>query len=116
MNIPDPAVYAAIPVVGASIVWVGRQFIREQNRRDALDNKTHDIQLIRDNDDNPVEPLRLSARDWLNIVAAIEKQFNGRYWLASEARAAMEALGHKLDSQSEKLHDRISKLRDEINE
>lgn len=82
---------------------------------------------------------QLSARDWVNIMAAIEKQFNGRYWLAPEARAAIAVLQQALgdlrnhlqgqdadlqkaigemtkhsQEQNEKLHERISNLRKEL--
>lgn len=113
MNIPDPAVYASIPVLGGAIVWVGRQFIREQNRRDGLDTETQRIQARRD--DQPITNyLTLSVRDWASIMEQIEKRFNGRYWQATEARAAMKEIREHSEQQTQRLHDRISKLGDEI--
>jgi hypothetical protein len=70
MNIPDPAVYAALPVVGAFVVWSARSLI---------------LQVTGRNEPEPVL-INLSARDWLNIMGAIEKQFNGRYLMTEEAR------------------------------
>lgn len=58
--------------------------------------------------------VQLSARDWLNIIAAIEKTFNGRYFLAPEGRALIAELRVYFDQHQEKLHDRISKMREEI--
>lgn len=61
--------------------------------------------------------LQLSARDWLNLSTAFEKQFNGRYLRAEEFRDTMndvrrdakEGRDHA-DLVAEKLHERISKL------
>ena len=70
------------------------------------------FELRRRTEESPV--MQLSARDWLNIIGAIEKQFNGRYWLAEDARDAMAELRKLLDEHTEKLHARISDLRKEI--
>lgn len=53
---------------------------------------------------------QLSARDWVNIMAAIEKQFNGRYLLAVEWRTEMKSSGERFEAVSQRLHDRISAL------
>ena len=124
MNIPDPAVYSSLPIIGGAFVWSIRALIREQQQKSVqlgTDNQNAAtvaatatknaaaVAAVADGGD-----VHLTARDWFNIMAAIEKQFNGRYWLASEARAAMAELRKHSEEQTDKLHERISKLREEL--
>lgn len=58
--------------------------------------------------------LELSARDYLKLTSAIQGTLNGRYWLAGDARLAMKELHQSMETNTEKLHARISRLGDEF--
>lgn len=115
MPLPD-SVYGSLATIAAmGAVWVAKAFVQQQFPKTLQSPPPPTLPQALPQQQQPVpEVFHLSARDWLNIMEAIEKQFNGRYWLAPEARAAMAELRVHSELQTEKLHDRISKLRDEI--
>lgn len=112
MTLPESA-YGALMGIGASLlVWGAQAFIKQQ--QPPPQSPPAAAPAPRSLDARTDGYIELSARDWINIMAAIEKQFNGRYWLASEGRDEMQRLRDHADQQTQRLHERISKLGHDI--
>ena len=99
MNVPDALVYASLPITAGAVVWIARQFVREQSRRDDLDKR----QREQDACANPF--VNLSARDAQIIVRYIEQIMNGRYLQAKEARVRFRRLHRENKALCEKVQE-----------
>lgn len=103
MNIPDAAIYATIAPGTVFIAWAIRMAVRENRGRRVIQQKAGEPMMV-----------QLSARDWIEIVRSIQKEFNGRYLLAEEWRDAMRDLNQKLEGNSlliSNLHEELRELK-----
>lgn len=100
MNIPDPAVYAAVPVAGAFVVWIGKQFVQWASGSPAASGAgvipKHSIELA----------------DYTQIADALTKSLNGRYMFAPECRGKFDEVNRKMDDMARSLTDIADQMED----
>ena len=86
MNVPDAAVYAALPMIGGFAVWVAGRFVKQvagpQGERG--EPGSHEV----------------TVRDYKLISEELVKQLNGRYMLADEARGRFMRVEAKIDQHA----------------
>ncbi len=93
MQIPDPAIYASLPVLGAACVWVGRQFVVTNARR------------LREPAIRVAAPLDvpMSLREYKDVSDLLKQELNGRYMAASEARDRFAQVERKIEDLGDSL-------------
>lgn len=92
MNVPDPAVYAALPVIGGAFIWIARQFILDVLSRS-----------------RPRTAPQMSLGDFGQLADALKRELNGRYMFAEEARDKFNGLEMRLEACVEDLKRYIDK-------
>jgi hypothetical protein len=100
MNIPDPMVYASLPILGGAAVWIGQQFVQSVIFRNRDDPKT-----------SPERRERLSAmtvQDYRQISELLKQELNGRYMFAKEARERFGGIENKIEHLGEDMKAFIS--------
>jgi hypothetical protein len=91
VQVPDPFVYAAVPLIGGFLLWCLRQFIVSTGKQG--------IQ----GDTGPPGPQGakgvdgMSVRDFKEFSRLLCTEMNGRYLLAKDARDEFAKLNLKLD-------------------
>ena len=94
MNVPDGAVYAALPTLGAAAVWIATSFIKQvagpRGERG-------------DRGDAGRDAPELTVRDYQLISETLVKELNGRYMIADEARGRFMALEAKMDKHAQEV-------------
>lgn len=94
MNIPDPAVYASIPVVGAAAVWIGRQFVQSVLRNSRPGGRT----------------VEMNVGEYKQLSELLTQTLNGRYMAATEARDRFS----RIDRNIERMHTDHADLRETV--
>ena len=98
MNVPDGAVYAALPLMGAAAVWIATQFVRQvAGPRGEQGAPGHDAP-------------EMTVRDFQLIADELVKRLNGRYMLADEARGRFMALEAKIDEHAKETRRVLARL------
>ena len=91
MNVPDAAVYAALPMIGGFAVWVAGRFVNQ----------------IAGPKGEPGMPGRdapeLTVRDYQLISETLVKELNGRYMIADEARGRFMSLEAKIEKHGDEM-------------
>lgn len=88
MNIPDPAVYATLPMFGGMVVWIGTQFVKSVTRGDTGAAGPQGI---------PGATMAMTVRDYQQISDLMKQELNGRYMFADESRKRFDMVDHKID-------------------
>jgi hypothetical protein len=89
--VPDGAVWAALPLMGAMGVWSLRSLIVQVAWPKGDRGET--------GRDGPA----MTVRDYREISDVLRKELNGRYMMADEARERFTTLEQKLDRHAEEV-------------
>ena len=95
MFIPDPAVYAALPILASGVTWAAKAFIDSRARRRISPGTNH---------------VELTLGDFQQIADLLKRELNGRYMFANEARQKFDELANKMDEKVAELKDCIQSL------
>ena len=90
VNVPDPAVYASIPVVAGSLLWIGRQFV------------VATVEQVGPKGDVGAkgatgDPGEMTVDNYRKFSDFLIERLNGRYLLATDARERFDKIDSKLD-------------------
>lgn len=105
MNIPDPAVYAALPLLGGAAVWIARQFVTQT----AGPRGDVGPRGLTGQDAPP-----MTIRDYRQVAAVMKDELNGRYMLATEARERFAALEEKVDEAKREFIERLERFEERM--
>lgn len=86
MNVPDPAVWASIPIVAGSLLWAAKQFV------------TSTVNEKGDKGEKGDTGEGLTVKGYKELSELLISRLNGRYMMASESREKFAALEGKLDT------------------
>jgi hypothetical protein len=84
MNIPDPMVYASIPLMGTALVWLGRQFVL------SVSPKPKGLKAGTMPD--------ITVRTYQQISSLMKQELDGVYMPAKETRERFDALERKFEA------------------
>jgi hypothetical protein len=94
MNVPDAAVYAALPMIGGFAVWVAGRFVKQVAGPQGERGERGEA--------GRVSP-ELTVRDFQLIADELDKRLNVKYMLADEARGRFMSLEAKIERHAEEM-------------
>lgn len=94
MTVPDPLVYASIPLLGGAVVWIGQQFVQSVILRNRA---TADPERAIAPPAPPLLAPQLTVESYRQIAELMKQELNGRYMFAKEARDRFGSVETKID-------------------
>ena len=87
MSVLDAALGATIPIIAGTLVWAGRQFVTQTVGQTGARGPI-----------GPSGPAgSMTITDYHELADLLMERFNGRYLLASDARAMFDRIERKID-------------------